>query len=138
MSPLSAVPENLAISITLPLFILLSHSKARSRSMDHGCSVDLPLPQLLDLPLPLVLDAAALADVLLFLFLPLGRLVDRLQPVLVEDLQLGDLLPQLVAEALLPRPFDALLLEPIQGQLVRRLHSRSFVFVRHGNRIASG
>src|SRR6185295_5669838 len=149
MSPLSAVPENLAISINLPLFILLSLSKARSRSMDHGCSVDLPLPQLLDLPLPLVLDAAALADVLLFLFLPLGRLLDRLQPVLVEDLQLGelgfgfpprvgDLLPQLVAEALLPRPFDALLLEPIQGQLVRRLHSRSFVFVRHGNRIASG
>src|SRR6185295_11812791 len=111
-------------------------------------SPSLPLPQLRDLALPLVLDMAALAAVLLFLFLPLGRLVEGLQAVLVEDLQLGelgfglaadvgDLLAQLVAEGLLPRPLDALLLHPLEGQLVRRLHSGGLVLVRHGNRIAS-
>src|SRR5262245_8489279 len=106
------------------------------------------LSQLRDLPLPLVLDAAALAAVLLFLFLPLGGLVDRLQAVLVEDLQLGqlgfglaadvgDLLPQLIAEGLLPRPLDALLLQPLEGQLVGRLHSGCLVLVRHDPRIPS-
>src|SRR5215203_6386394 len=95
----------------------------------------LPLPpQLLDLPVPVLFDTPAVAEVLFFVFLALDGIPHGLQAVLVEDLRfgdpgfclapdLGDLLPQLVAEGLFAGPVDALLLHALQDRKSTRLNS---------------
>src|SRR5947209_18953705 len=91
-------------------------------------------PQLLDLPLHTLLDPPPLAPVLLLVLLALDRVALQPQAVLVEDLllgelglglasHLGDLLLELTRH-LLARPLDPLLLDPLERQLVGRLHSR--------------